>query len=138
MIIKLITLLFLSLVHGFIRSPHKTSIGKLSIYAKSLPNSGDTPKAVKFAGVKFSPPLSTSLQRLNIVDRPSPIQQASISQLCKGQSCLLHAPTGSGKTFAYLLPALKRIYEDESSQNSPLKALIVVPTKELSSQVCSH
>jgi superfamily II DNA/RNA helicase len=49
-----------------------------------------------FAGMKLSPPLSTSLQRLG-VKSPSPIQGAAMPSLASGLSCIIHAETGSGK-----------------------------------------
>ena len=89
-----------------------------------------------FAGVVVPPPISTALKRLRIIDSPSPIQRSSIPTLCSGLSCLLHAPTGSGKTYAFLLPILKKIYESRTL-NIPLQALILVPTFELVHQVSS-
>jgi superfamily II DNA/RNA helicase len=87
-----------------------------------------------FAGIKFSSPVSIALRKLHIINNPSPIQEASLPIVCSGASCLLHAPTGSGKTYCYLLPILKRIYE-HNNLNKPLQALLVVPTPELVNQV---
>lgn len=88
---------------------------------------------VTFGGVQFQDPLSSSLRRLNIAESPSPIQEVAISPLSNGESYFLHAPTGTGKTFAYLLPVLKQLYE--MKKKKALSALIIVPSKELASQV---
>ncbi len=88
---------------------------------------------VTFGGVQFQDPLSSSLRRLNIAESPSPIQEVAISPLSNGESYFLHAPTGTGKTFAYLLPVLKQLYG--MKKRKALSALIIVPSKELASQV---
>lgn len=90
-------------------------------------------KAFIFGGVKFHSPLSDSIKRLGIQDHPSPIQEASLASICSGQSCILHAPTGTGKTFAYILPALKRLFS--TSDKKPGQIVIVAPTHELVVQV---
>lgn len=92
---------------------------------------------VVFAGVKFPPPMATSLRRLRIQNTPSPIQQAAIAPVSSGMSFILHAATGTGKTYAFLLPALKKLYAGGSSKalKTPLQVLIIVPTKELALQV---
>jgi superfamily II DNA helicase RecQ len=89
---------------------------------------------IDFAGVRFSQPVSIALQRLGIHDKPSPIQAAAIPRICSGLSCMLHAPTGSGKTFAFALPALKRLTIPNQLDNNG-RVIIVAPTEELALQV---
>ncbi|RYG93986.1 DEAD/DEAH box helicase, partial [archaeon] len=91
---------------------------------------------MEFAGIKLSPPLSTSLKQLGIT-KPSPIQQASIASLSSGVSALLHAATGTGKTLAYLLPALKRLLQIPPNEHKPLQIVIIAPTKELALQIAA-
>ena len=43
------------------------------------------------------------------ISAPTPIQQAAIPRALTGESMLLHAETGSGKSLAFLLPALVRL-----------------------------
>ena len=88
-----------------------------------------------FAGVKFTPPLSTCLDKLSL-HNPTPIQTAAIAPLTSGLSAILHAETGSGKTLAYLLPLLKRFHHPEHTMK-PIQAMILVPTKELAVQVAA-
>lgn len=61
------------------------------------------------------------------------------SPLTTGLSCILHSQTGSGKTLTYLLPLLKRLYNeyDDTKEWQPMQAMIIVPTKELVVQVAS-
>lgn len=89
----------------------------------------------KFAGVRIPPQIATAIQHLNI-QSPTPIQSAAISPLCCGTSCVLHASTGTGKTFAFVVPALKRLFDDSNvDRTKPLQALIIAPTKELAEQI---
>lgn len=46
------------------------------------------------------------------------------------------AKTGSGKTFAYVLPMLHKLFSDSGSKNKLAPAaFVLVPTRELSQQV---
>ena len=46
------------------------------------------------------------------------------------------AKTGSGKTFAYLLPMLQKLFTNSGSKKKPApSAFVLVPTRELSQQV---
>lgn len=84
-----------------------------------------------FGDVSFADPVAQSLRNLGIT-KPSPIQQTSLVTLNSGASSILHAHTGSGKTIAYLLPILKRIYD---TTKVPFKSIVIVPTRELAVQV---
>ena len=100
------------------------------------PNSRSDKNLITFGGIKFSHPISTSLQQMNIV-APSPIQEVVLAPLTAGLSAIIHAETGSGKTFAYILPLLKRLLGSSSLSESftPVQGLIIVPSKELAVQV---
>ena len=60
------------------------------------------------------------------ISAPTPIQQAAIPRALTGESMLLHAETGSGKSLAFLLPALVRL---EASYEARHKVLVVAPTR---------
>ncbi|MDE3055761.1 MAG: DEAD/DEAH box helicase [Verrucomicrobiota bacterium] len=68
---------------------------------------------------------------------PTPIQEAAIPKILEGQDILASAQTGSGKTAAFLLPALHKIKVTAKSGFGP-KVLILVPTRELAMQVASQ
>lgn len=125
---------FLVLSYSFVPQPLKLFSSKLYIekqhdYSNPI---------VNFAGVSFDKPLSTALVKLGIARKPSPIQTTSLLPICEGMSCILHAETGSGKTFAYLLPALKKLYSNPVHLLSPCKILIIVPSRELVHQVAQE
>ena len=68
------------------------------------------------------------------------VQAAAMPPLLQGRDLLALAPTGSGKTAAYLLPLLQRLLQSPNSlQEKPrrLRALVLAPTRELAQQIAS-
>lgn len=65
-------------------------------------------------------------------ETPTPIQEKSFSVIMSGRDMMGIAQTGTGKTFAYLLPLLK-LYKFTSTHTP--KIVILVPTRELVVQV---
>ncbi|GIZ07590.1 DEAD/DEAH box helicase [Flavobacterium sp. UMI-01] len=63
---------------------------------------------------------------------PTPIQEKSFSVIMSGRDMMGIAQTGTGKTFAYLLPLLK-LYKFNTTHTP--KIVILVPTRELVVQV---
>lgn len=82
---------------------------------------------------KFNLPKSVqkAIDELGYVT-PTPIQKKSFSVIMSGRDMMGIAQTGTGKTFAYLLPLLK-LYKFTPT-NTP-KIVILVPTRELVVQV---
>jgi ATP-dependent RNA helicase RhlE len=66
---------------------------------------------------------------------PTDIQQKAIPVILGGQEVIGIAQTGTGKTAAYLLPVLMKI---KYAQGSDPRAVILVPTKELTLQIGEH
>ncbi|MFZ7945008.1 DEAD/DEAH box helicase [Neobacillus sp. 19] len=62
---------------------------------------------------------------------PTPIQEQSIPFVMKGNDIIAQAQTGTGKTFAFILPILEKIDRDAAH----VQALIVTPTRELALQI---
>jgi ATP-dependent RNA helicase SrmB len=65
---------------------------------------------------------------------PTEIQSQLLPFAVEGLDIIGSAPTGSGKTVAYLLPLLQGLLEHHGSKGWP-KALVLVPTRELANQV---
>lgn len=59
----------------------------------------------------------------------NPIQEAMVK--CKAKNRILLAPTGAGKTLAYLLPALKSVKQEEKTA----QVIIIAPSRELALQI---
>jgi ATP-dependent RNA helicase RhlE len=66
---------------------------------------------------------------------PTPIQEKAFPEIMSGKDLIGIAQTGTGKTFAYLLPILRQL--TFSKQKHP-RILIVVPTRELVVQVVAE
>ena len=69
--------------------------------------------------------------------QPTEIQSKLLPQALDGMDIIGSAPTGSGKTIAYLLPVLQGLLTIHSKKNWP-KALVLVPTRELGNQAVSY
>ena len=68
----------------------------------------------------------------------TPIQVAAIPAVLRGGDVLGLAPTGSGKTAAYLLPLLQRLQAQPgvlADRPRKLRALVLAPTRELAAQI---
>ncbi|HEY6941332.1 DEAD/DEAH box helicase, partial [Dokdonella sp.] len=68
---------------------------------------------------------------------PTPIQAAAIPPALEGRDLLAGAQTGTGKTAAFSLPLLDRLYAGERKPAAPKapRALVLTPTRELAAQV---
>ncbi len=68
---------------------------------------------------------------------PTPIQEQSIPILLNGNDLLGCAQTGTGKTAAFAIPILQKLYTEEKQTRSrrKIKSLIVTPTRELAIQI---
>jgi ATP-dependent RNA helicase RhlE len=64
-----------------------------------------------------------------------PIQEQAIPAIIKKQDVLGIAKTGSGKTASYVLPLLQLLEGSKPAKNRHVKALVLVPTRELAVQV---
>lgn len=62
--------------------------------------------------------------------QPTPIQSQAIKPILEGRDVIGLASTGTGKTAAFLIPLLHKIYTNRNQ-----KALIIVPTRELAIQI---
>uniref|UniRef100_G3N731 Probable ATP-dependent RNA helicase DDX56 n=1 Tax=Gasterosteus aculeatus aculeatus TaxID=481459 RepID=G3N731_GASAC len=68
--------------------------------------------------------------------QPTLIQEKAIPLALEGKDLLARARTGSGKTAAYAVPVIQRILASKQSvREQDVRALILVPTKELGQQV---
>ena len=89
---------------------------------------------MSFASLGLSPQLVRAVEARNYTT-PTPIQTAVIPAALGGRDVWACAHTGSGKTAAFALPLLQR--RSEARRESPLlvRALILVPTRELAAQI---
>lgn len=93
---------------------------------------------MSFDSLGFSPDLLPHLLRaLNQagITAPTPVQQQAIPLSLRGHDLLIRAPTGSGKTAAFALPLLHKCAQAPRCTAQRLHALVLVPTRELATQV---
>ncbi|MCA1906028.1 MAG: DEAD/DEAH box helicase [Desulfarculus sp.] len=90
---------------------------------------------ITFEDLRLIEPLQKALTGLGYAT-PTPIQAQAIPPLLEGRDLLGCAQTGTGKTAAFALPLLQRLY----AQRPPLapraaRVLVLTPTRELAHQV---
>lgn len=69
------------------------------------------------------------------LNKPAKVQQQSIPAALDGRDLLISAPTGTGKTLAFLLPALQHLLDFPRQQPGPARILVLAPTRELAEQI---
>jgi len=89
---------------------------------------------VDFRDLNLNTPLYNAIDDLGFIT-PTPIQVESFNVVASGKDVVGIAQTGTGKTFAYMLPILKNL--KYSRQENP-RVLILVPTRELVVQVVNE
>lgn len=98
-----------------------------------------------FAKFGFSPEILSAISDVGY-EKPTNIQQAAIPKILEGRDVLAGAETGSGKTAAFVLPVLHALTRDndahahygskkETVRPHQVRALILVPTRELAIQI---
>ena len=84
-----------------------------------------------FQDLNLNTPLYNAIDDLGFTS-PTPIQAEAFSIVASGKDVVGIAQTGTGKTYAYMLPILRNL--KFSRQDNP-RVLILVPTRELVVQV---
>lgn len=117
---------------GFGRSRRQQSSFDPSMLVKQAVVSPVVPPAYQtqhaFADFAVCEPLKQNIIRRGYVT-PTPIQDQAIPHLLEGRDIIGLANTGTGKTAAFLIPLINKIYQHSG------KALIIAPTRELAVQI---
>lgn len=87
-----------------------------------------------FQDLNLNTPLLNAIEDLGF-ENPTPIQAEAFNIVASGKDVVGIAQTGTGKTFAYMLPILRHL--KYSRQDNP-RVLVLVPTRELVVQVVSE
>jgi len=87
-----------------------------------------------FTALGLSEPLLRALDALGYAT-PTPVQLQAIPAALSGRDVLAAAQTGTGKTVAFALPLLKRLTNGSRAKPNHIRALVLVPTRELAIQV---
>ena len=70
--------------------------------------------------------------------KPTKVQESVIPEALDGRDILAESPTGTGKTAAYILPALQHLIDFPSKKLGLARVLVLVPTRELALQVAEQ
>lgn len=89
--------------------------------------------AVSFDNLQLDFKLRQALKKKGFAT-PTPVQATCIPEALSGKDLVAQARTGTGKTLAYVLPALHRVLTGANS-SAGWQVLILVPTRELCGQV---
>jgi ATP-dependent RNA helicase RhlE len=86
-----------------------------------------------FSALGLLPTLAQAAQAKGYA-APTQVQTEMLPAVLQGRDVLAQAPTGSGKTAAFALPLLQRLVQAPNAQPRPVRALVLVPTRELAVQ----
>ncbi|MFT3885593.1 MAG: DEAD/DEAH box helicase [Flavobacteriales bacterium] len=89
---------------------------------------------IDFRSFGLDPGLIEGLESMGI-RKPTPIQAQAIPAALDGRDLIACAQTGTGKTAAFLLPLIDVIHSYRPKAEGSIRALIVVPTRELALQI---
>jgi ATP-dependent RNA helicase RhlE len=89
---------------------------------------------MSFSALKLAEPILKALSDL-AYSQATPIQEQAIPVILAGKDLIAAAQTGTGKTASFVLPILQRLNTDRKLRGKRIRALILVPTRELAVQV---
>ena len=89
---------------------------------------------MSFESLGLSPPLVRAVTLMGLA-QPTAVQVQAIPAVLQGSDVLVQAQTGSGKTVAFALPVLERLQSGPTHTPRRVRALVLVPTRELAAQV---
>ena len=97
----------------------------------------ETPILTTFEEFDLSPQLLKALNEKGY-KRPTSVQAQTIPHALDGRDLLGSAPTGTGKTAAFLLPAIQHLLDYPRRKPGAPRILILTPTRELAMQVAEQ
>lgn len=104
----------------------------ISRFIQNSSGSEQKPEAVivnTFDDFALVPELKANL-KFKKYSTPTPIQDQAINSIVEGHDLIGLASTGTGKTGAFLLPLINKVWKDKTQ-----KVLIIAPTRELALQI---
>ncbi len=90
---------------------------------------------MKFEELNLNPSILKAIAETGYTDA-TPIQEQAIPEIIAGHDLMASAQTGSGKTAAFILPALNRLATPSAMPGKGPRVLVLTPTRELAQQVC--
>ncbi|UTV29332.1 ATP-dependent RNA helicase SrmB [Photobacterium atrarenae] len=90
-----------------------------------------------FSELELDSELLRAIEKIGY-DRPTVIQAQAIPHAMDGRDVLASAPTGTGKTAAFLLPMIQHLQDFPRKKPGPARVLVLTPTRELAIQVADQ
>ncbi len=121
----------------FSRQPRRNNFRGSTIHESRFVKKADyvaKPLEVFIPKINFKDLAVSEILKQNITQKgylvPTPIQDGTIPHIIAGKDVIGIANTGTGKTAAFLIPLLNKVYLNKTE-----KVFIVVPTRELAMQI---
>lgn len=115
------------------RGLHESKLkGQIDIFikkAKDVTGQTEITASKSFADFNLQNPLRLNIEKKGYTI-PTPIQSQAIPAILEGRDLVGTANTGTGKTAAFLIPIINKIFKDRNES-----ALIITPTRELAVQI---
>jgi superfamily II DNA/RNA helicase len=89
---------------------------------------------MSFESLNLAAPIQKAIGQCGYA-APTPIQQQAIPQAMAGKDLIASAQTGTGKTAAFVIPALERLQKPSAMRGKGPRVLVLTPTRELATQV---
>ncbi len=103
-----------------------------NIISTAIPTPAEA--TVTFASLGLTPAILSAVQEAGYTV-PSPIQLQAIPEALAGHDLMASAQTGTGKTAAFILPALQKLSVASKVNSKGPRILVLTPTRELAQQV---
>ena len=88
---------------------------------------------MKFNDYRIDPKIKSQLEYMGF-KKPTDIQYRCIPHILNGEDVMAVAPTGTGKTAAFVIPIINQLLKSKRN-GAGIRALILVPTRELAKQI---
>src|SRR5688572_32400954 len=89
---------------------------------------------MSFASLNLNPAIAQAVAAAGYTE-PTAVQARAVPEAIAGHDLMVSAPTGTGKTAAFVLPALQRLLANPAKNGRGPRVLVLTPTRELALQV---
>jgi superfamily II DNA/RNA helicase len=89
---------------------------------------------MSFADLPLASPILKAIAECGY-EKPTPIQAEAIPPALAGRDLIASAQTGTGKTAAFMIPTLQRLFEVPAGRPRGPRVLVLTPTRELADQI---
>lgn len=120
-------------------APRPVAAPAVAIPPLSIAVPTDTPRFADLASNGLlHPTLAETIVNDLKFDHMMPVQAATLPDLLQKKDCLAQAKTGTGKTMAFLLPAIQSFLNGTRARSAPISLLVLSPTRELAMQIAKE